>query len=83
MWPFKKYPEVTVADIVKDKPDVLCGNKELHYQLEMFNGVACPTCRAIKKQEREAQHRAELAKLIAAELAPLLIAALAENKREK
>jgi hypothetical protein len=75
MWPFTRKPELTMAEIVADKPDVRCGNKERHYTWTMFNGMSCPVCFAIEKREREAMDRAELAKLIAAELAPLLIAA--------
>lgn len=74
MWPFKRKPELTMAEIVKDKPDVRCGDKERHYQWTMFNGMSCPICTGIKERERREQDRAELAKLIAKELAPLLIA---------
>lgn len=79
MWPFKKARETTMAEIVKDKPDVRCGNKEAHYQWTMFNGMACPTCHALKERERKKREQAELAKMIAAELAPLVLAAMSEK----
>lgn len=75
MWPFKRKPELTMSEIVADKPAVRCGDKERHYTWTMFNGMRCPVCHGIETRERDARHRAELAKLIAAELAPLLIAA--------
>jgi len=73
MWPFKKKPVLTLSDIVKDKPDVLCGKKEQHYQWTLFNGMSCPFCVAIKEKQRKEKERLELAKLIAKELAPILL----------
>lgn len=80
MWPFKKAREITMAEIVKDKPDVRCGNKEAHYQWVMFNGMTCPTCHALEERERKKREQAELAKMIAAELAPLVLAAMSEKE---
>lgn len=76
MWPFKRKHELTMAEIVADKPDVRCGDKERHYKWTLFQGMSCPVCHGIKQREREARDRAELARLIAAELAPKLVAAL-------
>ena len=78
MWPFKRKPEPTMAEIFADKPEPRCGNKERHYGF-LVVGMKCPVCYGIEKREREARERAALAKLIAAELAPVLITALSQK----
>lgn len=80
MWPFKKRQELTLAELVKDKPDVPCGGKEQHYQWTLFYGMGCPKCQRIKERENKAREQAQLAKLIAAELAPLLAQALGAQR---
>lgn len=78
MWPFKRKPEPTMAEIVADKPEVRCGNKERHYGW-LIAGMNCAVCYGIEKRERETRERAALAKLIAAELTPVLIEALSQK----
>lgn len=82
MWPFKKKPELTLAQIVMDKPDVPCGSKEQHYQWTLFYGMGCPKCHVIKEREAKAREQAQLAKLIAAELAPLLAQAVHQQRQD-
>lgn len=63
-WPFKrKAPTPTMEEFVKDKPDVLCGNKVEHWTMKL-NGSVCFACAARAEQEK-ARDRELLAEAIA------------------
>lgn len=53
MWPFKKLPEVTFEEAVKDKPMPTCGDKVDHYRWIDIEGTRCPACMAIRKKQQE------------------------------